>query len=328
MAFNTPTEVNKTYDPKGASVLNGIRGGRDTLPNNPLSPGIQLGQVYTSYYRMNNATPIYTVAVPGNTSLYVTMSNLLTANNNFTIVNSQSGNYVQLSHPMRIGISTSASSINVEISGYDQYDQPMINGNPPSVPITSSDVSPRCFNRLTAIKLINVTSTPATVTISSTISLELPYFDFGKQSLLLNVRNPQRPLFQALANTANSPITWDFAYVGATVNAQTLNPITESINLYGGFPRSIITLNAFEADGGSGNIETIAVRQGVYGYGSVPSWFIDSSAIPSLINGSGIVEGDGTPTTKQARDYYQPITYSMGITGHPQYNIGWKGWQG
>lgn len=330
MAINSPSQVNRTYDPSGATVPSGIRGGRFTLPNNPISPGIELGQVYTSYYRVNNNSTMYTVTVPANSTLYVQMSTLQTSGNSFAIVYSDNGNYIQLTNPMKINVGTSAGSINYEISGYDQYDQRNIYGNNPASPVTSNGLTARCFNKLTAIKLTNVSGTPAPVTISSTFSLELPYFDYGQASLLLNCRNPQRPLLVAPSNVNATPINWDFIYVPSTVGNSAGNPITATINLYSGTPRPIIELSSFEADGGSGNIETIAVRQGVFGFNSLPNWVsVDPFLVPSLINGGQVLNGNPTtPLNQGVGNFYSDSWYSIGITGHPNYDVGWKPWQG
>lgn len=329
MALNSTTTVNRTYDPQGASVPNGVRGGNFFLPNGALNPGIEIAQTIPTVERINQGGTIFSIAVAGSATVYVPLSSLISGLG-ASIVYSEDGSYIQLGNSTQLSITTSASTITWLASGYDRYQNKMVNGSQPGTPVSTTGLSTRCFNRLTSIKLTNNTATPCTVTIATTNSIELPYYDFGQQALLLSCRNESRPLWIAPSVAASSlPINWDFTYTPGTIPPgganSTLNPITAVINLYSGTPRPFISLTTFVADTGTPTIETLCIRQAVFGYGSLPSWFVDYVGAPSLINGGGIFKSDPPSTIA---DYYTSSYPNLSLIGHPQYATGWTGWQG
>lgn len=316
MALNNDTAANQTYSPQGASVVGGARGGNFFTPNNPVTPGIPVGNVYATYLKLNNifsSVQLASISVPANTSMYVQF-NSLTLPTGATLV---PGQYINLEWGRALSISSTEANVTWSLSGYDLYDEKVTYGNTIATGTSPfTDITSRCFKKLTASKITNNSNAASTVIISLTPSIELPFYNFGTGSHLITFNyNVTSSLVDytldgmiAESTDANSPITWNF-----TINNPGANPLIPGLTQSTGTVRPWITLND---DGGFDSTSfEILIKQIVFGYGTLPSWIPETQS--QQVGNKTIVTGKVSLNNNK-----------VSIIGGTNYSTDWVKYQG
>lgn len=281
----------KSYNSEGATFPSGLQSGAfpitefaptgfpylQTGNNNPLSNdsqithfGINAGKVLPYVVSPALAQTIWSIEIPAGVITYLKLGTDLAPGFNFTtgvveIVNNGGNLLVQLDCARSIAY-TATGAINMRISGTDFYGRKQVDN------VQESEKDSAAFTTISSIRLENTTVSTQTVTIGTTITIGLPYFD-----------------------------DLGYNFLGASYNGDPLLTSVYQENVFDNVDY-IVDTNGFFLPRISPIIETytqdaiMIVKQAVFGFGSIPTYFSPEKFNTDLYSNLDLIIGKTPPS--------------------------------